>query len=244
MARGARTTRDESDEAPHRPLNTSGGFNTKTIVRSASGCFPSPTFTFTVDACVLQLLSPRELTVFRPINQHSGDPVAYQDQRGVQYPIQTMTDHQQSNISNHATFQRATVHPDTNSYAAQHQSQEVSGNSGDNTSPDDIAGEDAYMQTLQQLGSGQGPTTLSPHPTQDRASRRPQFIEYSNKLSSISVLAEALGHRQQRRLIQLDLPGTSGSPCDTNKQMSGLEQAEVTYLNAKRVFDLPPSNAW
>jgi hypothetical protein len=129
-------------------------------------------------------------------------------------------------------------------YSSLQRTQEVSLHPEHNTSPDDIAGEDAYMQTLQQLGSEQVPNTLSPHAAPEQGARRPQFVEYSNRLSSISVLAEALGHRQQRRLIQIDLPGTTGSPCATNRRLSGLDQAEQTYLAAKRVFDTPPHNAW
>lgn len=99
------------------------------------------------------------------------------------------------------------------------------------------------MQTLHRMGAGPAQTSLTPQSGGTAESHAPHVIEYFDRLSSISVLAEALGHRRERRLIQIDLP-MSGEGSVKNTELAGLDEADIAYLNAKRVFDLPPKAFW
>ena len=109
--------------------------------------------------------------------------------------------------------------------------------------PYDASDEDAYVQTLHRMGAGQMPTTLSPQSYNTNNIQGPHVIEYFDKLSSISVLAEALGRRQERRLIQIDLPVPDNASAE-NREVAGLDEADIAYLNAKRVFKVPPRDSW
>jgi hypothetical protein len=81
-------------------------------------------------------------------------------------------------------------------------------------------------------------------PTVNSSSSHGQhLIEYYDRLNSISFLSEALGNRQLRRLIQVDLPGR-GNESTKQRELAELEPADVAYLNAKRVFETPPKEAW
>ena len=109
--------------------------------------------------------------------------------------------------------------------------------------PYDASDEDAYVQTLHRMGAGQRPTTLSRQSCNANNIQGPHVIEYFDKLSSISVLAEALGHRQERRLIQIDLPVPDSASAE-NREVAGLDEADIAYLSAKRVFNVPPQDSW
>ena len=103
----------------------------------------------------------------------------------------------------------------------------------------DASDEDAYVQTLHRMGTGQMPTTLSPQSYNTSNIQGPHVIEYFDKLSSISVLVEALGQRQERRLIQIDLPSSDNASAE-NREVAGLDEADVAYLNTTQVFKVPP----
>ena len=108
---------------------------------------------------------------------------------------------------------------------------------------DDAPDDDAYVQTLHRMSAGQQPTELSPQPCSTNGVQGSHVIEYFGNLSSISVLAEALGHRQEKRLIQIDLPA-SHNPSAENKEIAGLDEADIAYLNTRRVFNLPSRELW
>jgi hypothetical protein len=104
-----------------------------------------------------------------------------------------------------------------------------------------VSEEDAQLHTLQLMAHRNDPANLSA--SIDQISGIPEVIEYIDKLNSVSILSEVLGQRQQRRLVRLgvnDVPAVSAKQRET----SGLEAADVSYLESKGVFDKPETLLW
>ena len=89
------------------------------------------------------------------------------------------------------------------------------------------------------MGEGDTPTNISIPGRRDGTRQGHPVFEYFDRLSSVSVLGEALGHRQRKRLVQIDLPSQDNfSNKDT--EFAGMDPADVAYLNSKNIFQLPP----
>jgi hypothetical protein len=103
--------------------------------------------------------------------------------------------------------------------------------------------EDAHVQTLYGMVDRQSPTCLTMPTVNSGPSKGQHLIEYYDRLNSISFLSEALGNRRRKRLIQIDLSGR-GSGSTKQRELADLEPADVAYLDAKLVFEIPPKEAW
>jgi hypothetical protein len=156
------------------------------------------------------------------------------------------------NVAFHATNSQSrpsntilqSLHPDVRQNTFSDSDNQALGSDGRPLdSPYQLSDEDAYIQTLHRMGAGQTPTDLSTPRGLSRANQSHHVVEYFDRFSSISVLAEALGHRQQKRLIQIDLPDSDNGSAK-NRELHGLDATDVAYLNSKRVFELPPKEAW
>lgn len=105
--------------------------------------------------------------------------------------------------------------------------------------PDTAAGvseEDAQLHTLQLMAHQNDPANLCT--SIDQVNGSPEVIEYIDKLNSVSILSEVLGQRQQRRLIRLGVDHFPSVPAK-QREVSGLEAADVSYLESKGAFDEP-----
>lgn len=100
--------------------------------------------------------------------------------------------------------------------------------------------DDAHLQTLCRMSDGDAeqvtPVSLS------CSGQGRQVIEYYGELNSLTVLGEILG-QSQRRLIRIDLPGVPAVGAK-QRELSRLEPADISYLTAKRVHDLPSRETW
>lgn len=107
--------------------------------------------------------------------------------------------------------------------------------------PYPVSEEDGHVQTLHRMTNETNETPLFlPHSRLDDL-RSQQVIEYYDRFNSVSILGQAIGRRQQRRLIHLELPETVLA---RQRELTGLDQAEIDYLEARRVFELPPKPGW
>lgn len=107
------------------------------------------------------------------------------------------------------------------------------------STPYSVAEEDAQIQTLHRMANHSNVTNLSGHANQPAAAAR-HHVEYLDRLNSVSILCEALGHRQPKRLIQVELPGPNHMSAK-ERELVDLEPSDIAYLEAKRVFDPPPN---
>ncbi|KAK5400807.1 hypothetical protein LTR06_011228 [Exophiala xenobiotica] len=103
-----------------------------------------------------------------------------------------------------------------------------------------VSEEDAQVQTLYRMGEEDLPTNIS-NPT--LITKELRVFEYFDRFSSVSVLGQALGRRQRKRLVQIDLLGSESQPNDDN-EIAGLDPADLAYLTAKNVFELPSTEIW
>ncbi|RAH79952.1 hypothetical protein BO86DRAFT_144027 [Aspergillus japonicus CBS 114.51] len=100
--------------------------------------------------------------------------------------------------------------------------------------------EDAHLETLCRMAD-ENPVMLSPVPLYT-SEQGQQVIEYYGELNSITVLSEVLG-QAQRRLIRLDLPGPAAVGAQ-QRELAGLDDADIAYLRAKHVHNYPPAATW
>jgi hypothetical protein len=104
-----------------------------------------------------------------------------------------------------------------------------------------VSEEDAHVQTLHRMTNGSNPISSRSGISEELHNH--EVVEYFDCFNSVSILGEALGHRQRRRLIQLDLPGPKYLSVK-QRELSNLDPADVAYLNARNVFAKPPRSAW
>lgn len=102
-----------------------------------------------------------------------------------------------------------------------------------------ISEEDAHLQTFCRMSAED--SHLPPPAGLDSPGQGKQQVEYYGKLNSISFLGEVLGHRR-RRLIRIELPGPNTISAK-QRELSGLDSADVAYLNEKRVHEFPSKRA-
>ena len=107
--------------------------------------------------------------------------------------------------------------------------------------PYQVSEEDGHVQTLYRMGQAKTPTNLSA-PVKDWGSGQHRVFEYFDRLSSVSVLSEALGHRQPQRLVQIDL--LDQNLASTDNEVAEIRAADVEYLNSHRVLELPQKDSW
>lgn len=106
------------------------------------------------------------------------------------------------------------------------------------STPYSVSEEDAQIQTLHRMANGSSVTNLSGHMGQPAAAARHHF-EYLDRLNSVSLLCEALGHRQPKRLIQVELPGPNHMSAK-EREVVDLGPSDIAYLESKGAFDPPP----
>jgi hypothetical protein len=104
-----------------------------------------------------------------------------------------------------------------------------------------VSEEDAHVQTLHRMTDGSNSTATGAG-ISDEAYYH-EIFEYFGKLNSISILGEALGRRQRRRLIQLHISGSEYAFA-RQREISALDPVDKAYLDARKVFVLPPKSAW
>jgi len=68
-------------------------------------------------------------------------------------------------------------------------------------------------------------------------------IEYYDRLNSITILGEVFGQQQRKRLIRVVVPGPDGLAAK-QRELAGLDDADICYLNEKGVHDLPLRKVW
>ncbi|KAJ5621650.1 hypothetical protein N7528_006433 [Penicillium herquei] len=104
-----------------------------------------------------------------------------------------------------------------------------------------VSEEDAHVQTLHRMTDGNdaipSPAGISDEP------HNYEVVEYFDNLNSVSILGEALGRRQTRRLIQLDLSPRHYASAE-QRALSNLDPADADYLCSRGVFKTPPRAAW
>jgi hypothetical protein len=104
--------------------------------------------------------------------------------------------------------------------------------------------EDAQVQTLHRMADESSQAHLSVSTTGDSNSpHNKQVVEYFDRLNTVAILNDALGHRQRKRLVHVDLSGPEYTTAK-KRELAGLDLSEVTYLDTKRVFEKPPRHAW
>ena len=101
-----------------------------------------------------------------------------------------------------------------------------------------LSEEDGHVQTLHRMTDGVNPTSIH-----GNEPRNQEVVEYYGKLNSLSILGQVLGHTQQRRLIQLDIPGPS-SASSRQRELAYVTTSDRSYLDSQRVFSKPPGAAW
>lgn len=108
-------------------------------------------------------------------------------------------------------------------------------------SPYVVTEDDGHVQTLHRMTEG---TQSIPRPSENSDElHNYEAVEYFDTFNSIAILGQALGHRQRRRLIRLDLPG-SDWPSQRQRELNGLDPVDVAYLESRGVFAKPPKSAW
>jgi hypothetical protein len=104
--------------------------------------------------------------------------------------------------------------------------------------------EDAQVQTLHRMADESSQAHLSVSTTGDSNSpHNKQVVEYFDRLNTVAILNDALGHRQRKRLVHVDLSGPEYTTAK-KRELAGLDLSEVAYLDTKRVFEKPPRHAW
>lgn len=106
-----------------------------------------------------------------------------------------------------------------------------------------VSEEDAQIQTLHRMTNG-NQTSASVNITRSSEPQDLEVVEYFDKLNSVSILGEALGHSQRRRLVQLDLPGRDQYVSSQQRELTALDPADRSYLNSQRVFKKPSKDSW
>lgn len=104
-----------------------------------------------------------------------------------------------------------------------------------------ISEEDAHVQTLHRMTDGNNPLS-APIGVSDEPHNY-DLVEYFDSLNSVSILGEALGRRQTRRLIQLNLSRPQYVSAE-QRELSNLDPPDVAYLYSREVFVKPPKPAW
>lgn len=111
-------------------------------------------------------------------------------------------------------------------------------NEASNEVPYALSEEDGHVQTLHRMTSAVD--SASPHANEPR---NQEVVEYYGKLNSLSILGQVLGHPQQRRLIQLDIPGPRYASA-RQREVAHLSPVDRNYLESRQVFTKPPEAAW
>lgn len=102
--------------------------------------------------------------------------------------------------------------------------------------------EDAHLQTLCRMSENQVVVLNSPPITTEEQSVR-RIFEYYSGFNALTVLNDAIGRPNRRRLVQIDLPGPQ--TCSAKKlELSRLDEIDRSYLEQRRVHELPPKSAW
>jgi hypothetical protein len=105
-----------------------------------------------------------------------------------------------------------------------------------------VSEEDAQIQTLHRM-TDESQLSTSANVNRSGEPQDLEVVEYFDKLNSVSILGEVLGHSQRRRLVQLDLPGHEYKSAQ-EREVAALDSADRAYLNSQGVFRKPSKTSW
>lgn len=104
-----------------------------------------------------------------------------------------------------------------------------------------VSEEDAQIQTLHRMTDcGNSSQAVPKTPVETHSF---EVVEYFDNLNSVCLLGEALGRRQQRRLIQVDL-STPEYVTTQQRELANLDPHDAAYLCSRGILMTPPRSAW
>lgn len=95
----------------------------------------------------------------------------------------------------------------------------------------------AQLQICREIASGRSEGD-TPRLKQGR-----EVIEYHDGTSSITILSKVFGNPQSKKVVRIVLRDYEGN-LSQQREFSGLETADLEYLQKKEVFVLPPRPVW
>lgn len=104
-----------------------------------------------------------------------------------------------------------------------------------------IREEDAQVRIFQEM-SRSGHSVVSPASDAQAYDRRDVY-EYHEGVNPMTIVGEALGQKGTNRLIRISVLNDASS-FGCRKSFSGLDEADMEYLQRKGALDYPPRTIW
>lgn len=101
--------------------------------------------------------------------------------------------------------------------------------------------EDSELQICREMS--QWGKQDSPHNRVGHLDQAREVIEYHEGVNSITILGEVFGRKHPRKLVRIVLRD-SDLPRGKSRELSGLDDVDAEYLDAKGAFDLPAKDIW
>ncbi|KAH6972390.1 fungal-specific transcription factor domain-containing protein [Ilyonectria sp. MPI-CAGE-AT-0026] len=97
--------------------------------------------------------------------------------------------------------------------------------------------DDAHLQTLYRMSETET-VVLTPPSAGTKEEQHRRIVEYYSDFNALSVLNDAIGQPNRRRLVQVDLPGPQAGSVKW-RELSRLDDIDRAYLAQRRVHELP-----